>query len=120
MTLSSVHRAVSVMPNRVLGSVGQHLGESIEEIAKSRDTHFLASCAHDQLVKFWDISSLSDMRVDDYRQKKSRNRRLKALSNKAFDTGQDFFAGLLDSTEENPKKQEEEEEEDDDSDSGSD
>ncbi len=59
------------------------------------------------------------MRVDDYRQKKNRNRRLKALSNKAFDTGQDFFADLLDSTEENPKKQEEEEE-DDDSDSGSD
>lgn len=118
-SIDGVIRAVSVMPNRVLGSVGQHLGESIEEIAKSRDTHFLASCAHDQLVKFWDISSLSDMRVDDYRQKKNRNRRLKALSNKAFDTGQDFFAGLLDSTEENPKKQEEEEE-DDDSDSGSD
>ncbi|XP_043077875.1 WD repeat-containing protein 55 [Puntigrus tetrazona] len=119
-----VIRAVSVLPNRVLGSVGQHLGESIEEMARSRDTHFLASCAHDQLVKFWDISSLPDMRVSDYRRKKKKDRRLKALSNKAFDTGQDFFAGLLDSTEEHGKKQEEEEEEEeeeeDDSDSGSD
>ncbi|KTG38980.1 hypothetical protein cypCar_00028769 [Cyprinus carpio] len=116
--------AVSVLPNRVLGSVGQHLGESIEEIARSRDTRFLASCAHDQLIKFWDISSLPDTRVSDYRRRKKKDRRLKALSNKAFDTGQDFFAGLLDSTEENRKKEdeeeEEEEEEEEDSDSGSD
>lgn len=119
---SCVRRAVSVLPNRVLGSVGQHLGESIEEIARSRDTRFLASCAHDQLIKFWDISSLPDTRVSDYRRRKKKDRRLKALSNKAFDTGQDFFAGLLDSTEEKSKKEDEddEEEEEEDSDSGSD
>uniref|UniRef100_A0A8C1VPC2 WD repeat-containing protein 55 n=1 Tax=Cyprinus carpio TaxID=7962 RepID=A0A8C1VPC2_CYPCA len=62
-SIDGVIRAVSVLPNRVLGSVGQHLGESIEEIARSRDTRFLASCAHDQLIKFWDISSLPDTRV---------------------------------------------------------
>uniref|UniRef100_A0A8C2I879 WD repeat-containing protein 55 n=1 Tax=Cyprinus carpio TaxID=7962 RepID=A0A8C2I879_CYPCA len=123
-SIDGVIRAVSVLPNRVLGSVGQHLGESIEEIARSRDTRFLASCAHDQLIKFWDISSLPDTRVSDYRRRKKKDRRLKALSNKAFDTGQDFFAGLLDSTEEKSKKEdeddEEEEEEEEDSDSGSD
>ncbi|RXN04759.1 WD repeat-containing 55 [Labeo rohita] len=116
-----VIRAVNVLPNRVLGSVGQHVGMSIEEIAQSRDTRFLASCAHDELIKFWDISSLPDMKVNDYRRRKKTDRRLKALSNKAFDTGQNFFAGLVDTTEENSKKEEEEEEEDDsDSDSGSD
>ncbi|XP_073680959.1 WD repeat-containing protein 55 [Garra rufa] len=118
-----VIRAVSVLPNRVVGSVGQHVKMSIEEMAKSRDTRFLASCAHDELIKFWDISSLPHMKVNDYRRRKKKDRRLKALSNKAFDTGQDFFSGLVDSTEENSKKEEEEEEEeeeDDDSDSGSD
>lgn len=117
-----VRRAVSVLPNRVLGSVGQHLGESIEEIARSRDTRFLASCAHDQLVKFWDISSLPDTRVSDYRRRKKKDRRLKALSNKAFDTGQDFFSGLLDSMEENRKEEDDEDDEDEEEeeDSGSD
>lgn len=110
---------MSVLPNRVVGSIGQHVGEPIEEIAPSRDTKFLASCAHDQLIKFWDISSISDIRVNDYRSRKKKDGRLKALSNKAFDTGQNFFAGLLDTNEENDKE-EEDEDEDDDSDSGSD
>lgn len=111
-------RAVNVLPNRVVGSIGQHIGEPIEEIARSRDTKFLASCAHDQLIKFWDISSIPDVRVNDYRCKKKKDRRLKALSDKAFDTGQNFFAGLLDTKEENDE--EEDDKEDDDSDSGSD
>lgn len=109
------------MPNRVVGSIGQHVGEAIEEIARSRDARFLASCAHDELIKFWDISSIPDMIVTDYRRRKKTDSRLKALSNKAFDTGQNFFAGLLDTTEENSNEEEKEEEDgDDDSDSGSD
>uniref|UniRef100_A0A8C1VUM0 Uncharacterized protein n=1 Tax=Cyprinus carpio TaxID=7962 RepID=A0A8C1VUM0_CYPCA len=74
--------AVSVLPYCVLDSIGQHA-----------DTCFLASCVHDQLVK-----------VSNFQRRKNKDRRLKALSNKAFDTGQDFFSGLLDSTEENCKK----------------
>ncbi|KAI7795616.1 WD repeat-containing protein 55 [Triplophysa rosa] len=118
-SMDGVIRAVSVLPNRVVGSIGQHVGEPIEEITPSRDTKFLASCAHDQLIKFWDISSIPDMKVNDYRRRKKKDGRLKALSNKAFDTGQNFFAGLLDTKEENDKE-EEDDEEDDDSDSGSD
>lgn len=61
------------------------------------------------------------MIVTDYRRRKKKDSRLKALSNKAFDTGQNFFAGLLDTTEENGNEEEKEEEDgDDDSDSGSD
>ncbi|TRY59383.1 hypothetical protein DNTS_004293 [Danionella cerebrum] len=108
-----VIRAISILPNRVVGSIGQHVGEPIEEIARCRETHFLASCAHDQLVKFWDISSLPNTKVKEYRQKKKKDERLKALSNKAFDTGQNFFAGLEETTE----KGEEEDDEDSDSDS---
>lgn len=120
-SMDGVIRAVSVLPNRVVGSIGQHVGEPIEEIARSRDTKFLASCAHDELIKFWDISSIPDMKVNDYRCRKKKDGRLKALSDKAFDTGQNFFAGLLETNEENHKEnKEDDDEEDDDSDSGSD
>ncbi|XP_056156599.1 WD repeat-containing protein 55 [Lampris incognitus] len=110
-------RAVNLLPNRVLGCIGQHVGESIEQIAKSWDSRFLASCAHDQLIKFWDISSLPSMAVSDYRKRKKKGGSLKSLSKKALG-GNDFFSGLVEATEEEKKEEEGEEEED--SDSGSD
>lgn len=114
------YRAINILPNRVIGSIGQHVGESIEQIAKSPDGRFLASCAHDQLVKFWDISSLATMKVSDYRKRKKKDGRLKALSKKAHGTD-DFFSGLVEAE----KKEEEEgggggEEEEQESDSDSD
>lgn len=112
------YRAINLLPNRVIGSVGQHVGEPIEQIAKSYDGHFLASCAHDQKVKFWDISSLSAITVSDYRRRKKKGGNLKSLSKKAFGGGDDFFSGLIEETE--IKKPEEKEEEEEDSDSGSD
>ncbi|XP_006632039.1 WD repeat-containing protein 55 [Lepisosteus oculatus] len=114
-SMDGVIRAINLLPNRVIGSVGQHVGEPIEQIAKSHDRRFLASCAHDQKVKFWDISSLGDMVVSDYRKRKKKGGHLKSLSKKAFGAGDDFFSGLM---EESAPKEEEEEE--DDSDSGSD
>ncbi|CAL8241271.1 unnamed protein product [Merluccius merluccius] len=113
-------RAINVMPNRVIGCLGQHIGEPIEQIAKSRDVHFLASCGHDQLIKFWDISKLPAMTVNDYRKRKKKDGRLAPLSKKALG-GNDFYSGLV----EEPEKKEEEdgqeeEEEDDESDSDSD
>ncbi|TTU76951.1 WD repeat-containing protein 55 [Bagarius yarrelli] len=95
-SLDGVIRAVNILPNRVVGSVGQHAGEPIEEIACSWDKRFIASCAHDQLIKFWDISELLAIKVSDYRQQKKKDGRLRALSNKAFGGVEDFFSGLLD------------------------
>lgn len=69
------------------------MGEPIEQLAKCHTGQFLASCGHDQKVKFWDISSLSSVIVDDYRKKK-KNKQLKPLSRKAFGNGEDFFADL--------------------------
>lgn len=108
-------RAVNILPNRVIGSVGQHLGEPIEQLAKSRTGQLLASCGHDQKVKFWDISSLSSIVVDDYRKRK-KGGQLKALSRKAFGGGDDFFADLREEIEA-PKEEEKEKEKED---SGSD
>ncbi|XP_037335899.2 WD repeat-containing protein 55 [Pungitius pungitius] len=110
-------RAVNLLPNRVLGCIGQHVGEPVEELAKSWDTRFLASSAHDQLIKFWDISALPSTKVNEYRKRKKKDGRMKSLSKKAHGDN-NFFSGLVEETEE--KKEEEEEEEEDDDDSGSD
>lgn len=95
----TVPRAVNVLPNRVLGSVGQHLGEPIEQLAVAADGKLLASSGHDQKVKFWDVSALGSMVVDDYRRKKKKGGPLRALSSKALGSGEDFFADLRDETE---------------------
>lgn len=94
-----VPRAVNVLPNRVLGCVGQHLGEPIEQLAVAPGGQLLASCAHDQKVKFWDVSALGGLVVDDYRKKKKKGGPLRALSGKAAGSGEDFFADLRDEAE---------------------
>ncbi|KAK1212050.1 WDR55 protein, partial [Pygoscelis papua] len=91
-SLDGVIRAVNVLPNRVLGCVGQHLGEPIEQLAVAPGGQLLASCAHDQKVKFWDVSALRGLVVDDYRKKKKKGGPLRALSSKAAGSGEDFFA----------------------------
>ncbi|XP_029381928.1 WD repeat-containing protein 55 [Echeneis naucrates] len=112
-------RAINLLPNRVIGCIGQHVGEPIEELAKSRDSRFLVSCAHDQLIKFWDISSLPNTTVNEYRKRKKKDGRMKSLTKKAHGDN-DFFSGLVEETEKKEEEEEEEEEEDSDSDSGSD
>ncbi|KAM6251763.1 WD repeat-containing protein 55 [Porphyrio hochstetteri] len=95
-SLDGVIRAVNILPNRVLGCVGQHPGEPIEQLALAPARQLLASCAHDQKVKFWDVAGLAGLVVDDYRRKKKRGGPLRALSGKAAASGEDFFAGLRD------------------------
>ncbi|XP_030287084.1 WD repeat-containing protein 55 [Sparus aurata] len=115
-------RAVNLLPNRVLGCIGQHVGEPIEELAKSWDSRFLVSSAHDQLIKFWDISTLPNMTVNEYRKRKKKHGRMKSLTKKAHGEN-DFFSGLVEETETKQEEEgegEEEDEEEDDSDSGSD
>ncbi|RVE60851.1 hypothetical protein OJAV_G00185170 [Oryzias javanicus] len=111
-------RAINLLPNRVIGCIGQHVGEPIEEINKSWDSRFLVSCAHDQLIKFWEISNLPQTTVSDYRKRKKKDGRMKSLTKKALGDN-DFFSGLVEETEKK-KEEEDEEEEEDESDSGSD
>lgn len=116
LTFCPPFRAVNLLPNRVLGCIGQHAGEPVEELAKSWDSRFLASSAHDQLVKFWDISRLANVSVDEYRKRKKKDGRLKSLTKKAHGEN-DFFSGLSEETQKTDSRQETEDE---DSDSGSD
>lgn len=52
-------RVVSILPNKFEGVIGAH-GEDfpIERIRLSYDNTWLASCAHDNSVRFWDIKFL--------------------------------------------------------------
>lgn len=51
-------RFVSVHPNKVLGVVGEHGDSPIETLALDGDGSVLASCAHDQTLKLWDVAYL--------------------------------------------------------------
>ncbi|XP_004609991.2 WD repeat-containing protein 55 [Sorex araneus] len=108
-------RAVNILPNRVVGTVGQHTGEPVEELALSHCGRFLASSGHDQRLKFWDMAQLRALEVDDYRRRKKKGGPLRALSSKAW-SPDDFFAGLREEGEESMTREEEEEESEDDSD----
>ncbi|OBS66654.1 hypothetical protein A6R68_04798 [Neotoma lepida] len=108
-------RAVNILPNRVVGTVGQHAGEPVEALALSHCGHFLASSGHDQRLKFWNMTQLRTVVVDDYRRRKKKGGPLRALSSKAWSTD-DFFAGLREDGEDAKAPEEVLKESDDDSD----
>lgn len=107
--LFSLPRAVNILPNRVVGTVGQHAGEPVEKLALSHCGCFLASSGHDQRLKFWNMAELRTVVVDDYRQRKKKGGPLRALSSKAWSTD-DFFAGLREEEDSTAQKEGEESE----------
>ncbi len=58
-------RVVSVMPNKLLGLIGEHGDFPIEAIGMSYNKSLLASASHDNLIKFWNIDYLFDEDGDD-------------------------------------------------------
>jgi hypothetical protein len=55
-----VLRVLSVLPNKLLGVVGEHADMPLERLALSGDHRVLASTSHDNAVKLWDLSCLHD------------------------------------------------------------
>lgn len=53
-------RVININPNKMLGVIGGHLDFPIERIRVSRDKKMLASCSHDNLVKFWSLEDAFD------------------------------------------------------------
>ncbi|XP_013390575.1 WD repeat-containing protein 55 [Lingula anatina] len=90
-SMDGIVRAVHILPNRFLGSVGQHDEFPVENLSLSRDGTFLASCSHDQKIKFWNITDVKDEKVDISKKAKKSNKP-KTL-NKAAQKN-DFFADL--------------------------
>jgi WD40 repeat protein len=50
-------RVVSLLPNKVLGVVGDHEEFPVEGMCASRDGRLLGSFAHDEVVRFWDLAA---------------------------------------------------------------
>lgn len=65
-------RVAGILPTRNLGVVGAHGRFPVESLSVSHDGGLVASCSHDQQVKFWDVSSVDSQPS----------------------SGQDFFADL--------------------------
>uniref|UniRef100_A0A0B6ZZW1 Uncharacterized protein n=1 Tax=Arion vulgaris TaxID=1028688 RepID=A0A0B6ZZW1_9EUPU len=83
-------KAVHILANRILGQVGQHDDEfPVEAMSLSSDTMHIASCSHDQLVKFWNVDSLKSQTVDTSRRATKQARKHVTVK------GNDFFSGLL-------------------------
>lgn len=49
-------RVVSVLPNKVLGVIGDHDGFPVEGFEFSSDRRMLASFSHDSVIRLWDAS----------------------------------------------------------------
>ncbi|XP_028401663.1 WD repeat-containing protein 55-like [Dendronephthya gigantea] len=60
-SMDGIIRAVSILPNRFVGVVGEHGEFPIEQISLSPDKNILASCSHDQKIKFWDVKHFKEM-----------------------------------------------------------
>lgn len=54
-------RVINVLPNKLLGVIGEHAEDMpVERLALSADMQLLASMSHDNCVKLWDMSVLQD------------------------------------------------------------
>lgn len=54
-------RVINILPNKLLGVVGEHAGDlPVERLALSADKQLLASMSHDNCIKLWDMMILQD------------------------------------------------------------
>ena len=86
-------RAVHVLPNRVLGVVGQHMEDfPVEAMSRTADGTCVSTCSHDQYVKFWNIEELKRQKVDTSKRGSKKGKKLMKFGKAKKD---DFFSGLV-------------------------
>lgn len=86
-------RATHLFPQRHLGVVGQHQ-LSVESLDISNDGQFIASCSHDQKIKFWNVKYFEDIKVDGKKKAKKAELHHNLPSSKCTNVS-DFFSGLI-------------------------
>ncbi len=103
---------MNILPNRLLGVVGEHEDFPVENLSKSHCNTYLASCSHDQKIKFWNIEDIPSIKVDaNQKAKKAKNKVLGAAVAK-----DDFFADMVEGTEDqNTNNNDDDDDSDDDS-----
>eukprot|EP00891_Asterochloris_glomerata_P008612 jgi/Astpho2/8612/e_gw1.00126.35.1_t len=60
-----VIRIVSILPNRMLGVVGEHDAYPVERLSLSHDRRQLVSASHDNTLMLWDLGFLLDAEDDE-------------------------------------------------------
>ena len=83
-------RAVHILPNRLVGVVGEHEDFPVENLSKSHCGRFLASCSHDQKIKFWNIEELPSVEIE----ANKKGRKFGSKQTTAF-RKDDFFSDLM-------------------------
>ena len=53
-------RVVNILPNRMLGIVGEHSDFPVERVALSSTQLLMASASHDAAVRIWDVAALAE------------------------------------------------------------
>ncbi|BBN03233.1 WD repeat-containing protein 55 [Marchantia polymorpha subsp. ruderalis] len=63
-------RVVSILPNKMIGVIGEHADFPVERLAFSSDKSILGSASHDNTVKLWDVKYLleEDEGIEEERQ----------------------------------------------------
>ncbi|XP_049865977.1 WD repeat-containing protein 55 homolog isoform X2 [Pectinophora gossypiella] len=90
-----VLRAAHMFPQRQLGIVGQHR-LPVERLDISHDGQFIASCSHDNDVKFWNISYFESIdSIIDVNHKQNKKKDMSNnLPSSSVKNAADFFSGL--------------------------
>jgi len=82
-----------LFPHKQLGVVGQH-NINVENMDISHDGEFVASCGHDERVKFWNIGYFETMKIKP--EKKKKKDVVNNLPSSQVRNPGEFFAGLAD------------------------
>ena len=91
-----IPRVVNVLPNRVLGIVGEHTQEfPVEALSLTSDGTCVVSCSHDQRIKFWNVEEFKHQEIDT--SKKGTKKAKKDFHSKFGKNKKknDFFDGLV-------------------------
>ncbi|KAL2643045.1 hypothetical protein R1flu_010632 [Riccia fluitans] len=66
-------RVVSILPNKMIGVIGEHADFPVERLAFSSDKAILGSASHDNTVKLWDVRYLleEDEAVEEQNQERN-------------------------------------------------
>ena len=74
-----------ILPNRFVGTIGEHEDLPVERMRLSRDGETLASCSHDHKIKFWDVGYVKSLSVEPGDRRKDIGKET---------AGNDFFGDL--------------------------
>lgn len=99
-------RVIGILPNKLIGVIGDHDGMPIERMQLSSSKKWMGTCSHDSVVRFWDVAYLFEEEEDE--DEKMKDNGVVFMDEKLAENGSD------------EAEEEDEEDEEDDSDSVSD